>query len=134
MSPATDFVSCVSFATMEGLYRIRLMSRSIAAAQPAHGSVPKDRLIHHLLTGFGFGHDLQQRTRADRDVSGKGPIVSGDHAEWIARQLVEACGWDKAPRFLSMTAIDPVARCSFGVFEPLIGSIPTGVRRSCRGA
>jgi hypothetical protein len=21
-------------------------------------------------------------------------------AEWIARQLIEACGWDKAPRYL----------------------------------
>ena len=44
-------------------------------------------------------------------------------AEWIARQLVEACGWDRFLATSSMTAIDRMARCSFGVFVPWASAI-----------
>src|SRR5262245_56560028 len=39
-------------------------------------------------------------------------------ADWIARQLVEACGRDRAHAISSKTAIAAMARCSFGVFAP----------------
>ena len=33
-------------------------------------------------------------------------------AEWIANQLTEACGWEQAPRYLSVTGTGPMARSS----------------------
>jgi len=44
-------------------------------------------------------------------------------AEWISQQLVEACGWTRLRVISSVTAIDPMVRCLFGVFAPWASEI-----------
>ena len=44
-------------------------------------------------------------------------------AEWIARQLVEVVDGTRLRAILSMTEIDPMARCSFGEFAPWASEI-----------
>ena len=71
------------------------------------------------------------------------------NAEWIARQLVEACGWDKAPHYLVHDHDRSYGEVFLGhsrspdlapiaVAKRIRGTAdrfdPTGVRRSCCGA
>jgi transposase InsO family protein len=75
-------------------------------------------------------------------------VTAHPNAEWLARQLTEACGWDEPPRYLirdrdgahraafirrirAMGIRDrPVSArspCQNGYAEKLIGSDPTGM-------
>jgi hypothetical protein len=55
---------------------------------------------------FGLLYGLLILRHSRRELLWLG-VTAHPHAEWLARQLTEACGWDEPPRYLIR---DPTAR------------------------
>jgi hypothetical protein len=54
-------------------------------------------VVPTILFGLLYGLLIQQQSR--RQLLWLGVTAHPD-AEWLARQLTEACGWDEPPRYL----------------------------------